>query len=290
MKRKISIIFILFLLTFTMSCIKKQDYGIITGFYIKDSIIYWDDIEDAIYYEIFVDGDMIYDPFTYTFVSESKVFTVTNSGIEYNIQIKVFYENSDPVMSDTITFFEEAEEYITPSRVGRNYMATEFSWYCNYTKDNPPINYTLLINGEKTTVETNEVSVADLNLESGVYKIQVRANYENGSSDYSIPYYKLIGESYESMNIEYMTGSNEDLIIPFENAQDIIAVEDARNIMYAFIESGDGIITINKDSIVISKEYLNMFSGVYDYTSLLSQFRIYTEDSSYLLSIMGLVE
>jgi|AntAceMinimDraft_18_1070375.scaffolds.fasta_scaffold00205_15 hypothetical protein len=35
------------------SCIEKQDYGVITGFYIKDMILYWDDIEGATYYELY---------------------------------------------------------------------------------------------------------------------------------------------------------------------------------------------------------------------------------------------
>jgi hypothetical protein len=289
MIRKSIVFLMLFLLTFTVSCIEKQDYGIITGFYVKDSVIHWDDIDDAMYYEIYVDEDFNEDRFTYTFISECSDFLEFKDDVEYNIQIKVYYNNSEPDLSETITFMMESESYVTPNSVGRNYSGDEYTWRCNEKEEYPVLNYTFLINSEEYEVETNSISITDL--ESGVYKTQVKANYEGGSSDYSIPTYWLVGYSSDVITVDYIVGSGEALEIPFENARDIIAIEDEKNMYHSLVMPDEGIITINDDSITISKEYLELCTNVdFDYLNVVSQFNIYTEDTLYILWIKGAYE
>jgi hypothetical protein len=246
----------LFLLVFTTACVEKTDYGIIKNLYIRDTIVYWDDVEGATYYYIYDTDNDISDNIVYvgyTFASEFKWSEWLSENVEIVFKIKVFYEDKEPEYSDLITLKIETE-FPKPGTLDWKNTDNTLNWSPS-SEVEEFVNYALMINDEEITVEENSYDFSEY--ADGLFIIKVRSNYEKGSSIYTEPRYNYLSLESTRLDIEFDSDSSEDLVINFEDTENIVVMINPTVPAYEIIESVSGIFTIEDSYISVNDDYIN---------------------------------
>lgn len=284
--KKILLCIVLFFASISMiSCVSKADYGVITNLYIQDETIFWDEIDDAKYYEV----SYFYEE------SAENIYLVnleicfvghTNKNLlnlfdDAILSIEIYYEDGS---SDKI---ENIETNFKGSNLGKpyiygmgNFADNNILWHV-YQTERDVIDYTVHIEEKDFDLMESEFSLEDTftmeELVNRVYQMTVTSNYglfrkakSNIFYAFSPRYNPLI-----DLDIEYDFSSNEDLTFEFTEGEII-------NFSTALEEIGktcaDGIFTLNGNEVTVNRYYFEV--------SLTNIFFIYTENHVYRVNVI----
>lgn len=283
--RKLLMLFLIIISTILVSCVEKQDFGLITGFYIKDETIHWDDIEEALYYEVFYYYEESQDEilFENEFCFESH--TTSYNHYTYHsafIEIEVIYEDGTSEISDMIEIACETPEFGPVIQIYQDYFEpNEVSWLSSGRVADDFISYTVELGDKKFDTSEQSLLLTDFftedELSNNIYEMTVTVNYQDGSSRKSYTCYIASLEFNYSRTIEvdYAADSGEDLTFEFDEGDVIIF--NTRNLLGAGVAAPEGIFTCKGDEITVSSVFLNTPIGL--------SFMIYTENHFYAIDI-----
>ena len=190
--KKFVLLFVLFAFLPLLNSCSMNDAGIIKWTY-KDELLDWKDIKSATYYELVFyqtdpDTGEVVTPLTPAFMGEFIAYAYDSqysfyglaNHYSYNLKIKVYYEDGSTEDSDLIHITHDLD-FPYPIQFGfGEYVGYGLSWHMYSEGVSDLVNYTLRINGEEFDIDTNQYDMDDY--DSGIYKIQIRVNYETGSS------------------------------------------------------------------------------------------------------------
>ncbi len=293
MKKSISIFFMLFILLTLLSGCSTQDAGIIQWNY-KNNSIDWKDVDNAAYYQlIFYEDDLETELYnlipTYSYDSIYSLYQSDNN-TTYNLIIKVFYEDGTQEESDWIQFTINRDyQYPTFSDV-QGVFLSHFSWTDIGVDDDDLVNYTLKIDNNEYTVETNSYDLSELS--EGIHEIKVRANYSEGSSIWSEICYLSISVEIESLNVYYDISSSEDFTYTIDGLSDVIYIKGYYNLDVRKAPIS-GVVTVSGDTINVNRYYLlneTFLGGNTLYQSNPIFFEILTDQERYILFITDIQE
>lgn len=282
-----------FFMIVLISCDDKQDYGYIKNFYIQNEIIYWDDVEDAKFYEVtyyYDDEQSNKDNLLYgkeiTYISQTK----SNNQYMYpgfKITIRTHYEDNHTEESHFITLYYKRIEDSSPRWI--TYLPFESNAIYWDIPDNIEtiVDFTVLVNGNEYNVTENEFYIeehlSNSEIDNTLLKIQVKTNYQDGSSQFSNVFYGFFHfmNSIELNKIElgYNPNINDDVIHRFTQGE-ISTIVYMNPLSDLIEELPQGAFHINDSQIILNKYFLeNLNSDIY----------IITIDNVYAISMTNLL-
>jgi hypothetical protein len=279
-KRILNVLILVLLMITLQGCNNYKDAGIIEWTF-KDEQLDWKDVKDAAYYEIlFYEDDLVTETTLFAYSSEYSFYGF-QADITYNLKIKVHYFDETAEESDFIQFSIN-REFQYPYLVGGNYIRTDLTWYdCSYFTRF--VDYTLRINDEEYTLDTNEYDMSDYDY--GIYQIQVKANYESGSSDWTEILYLPLLQDDNRITVNYSITSGEDIIYTFDGDISIEVVQEGHNGVADYSPLPESIVTIDGSTFTINKYYIQNL--VNSENRLLMIFRVFTNDNEYNVYVMN---
>jgi len=292
------IIRIVFLLPLLNSCVSYHQAGIIEWTY-KDELLDWKDVKNASYYEIeFFQTDQstkeavmplqplpLGDYKTFAYASHYSFYGLAVNQT-YNVKVKVYYEDGTTDESDLINISHEVD-FPYPTQLGFGaYVGDVLSWTDMSDSNLNLINYTLKINDDSFDLDNNIFNMDSY--DGGVYKFQVKANYETGSSEWTKPYYAAIRLSNDEGNMlqaNYDCNSGKDFTYTLDSDKDIIAVIGKYYIYSYRAPLPEEIVTIDGSKLTLNHYYLEAENA--EPQSIIMQIYIITEDTPYTLYILN---
>ncbi|MBU1145653.1 MAG: hypothetical protein KJ971_07385 [Firmicutes bacterium] len=248
-------------------CSNNQD--IIQWTY-DDDLLDWQDVEGAQYYQIiFYDDDLEtetdngHDYMFYAYGSEFSFFLYPNEA-SYHVKIKIIYEDETFELSDIINV-SISRQFNHPTGIGSSSATQNLEWQNVGYGLEDFINYTVKVNDdEEYNVEEAMFEMSGFN--EGVYKVEVCANYTDGTSKWSSPFYANINVGGDILSIYYDTNSNEDFSYTFDEEVNILSVRGNYN-FDSFDDLTDDIVQISDSTITINHYYIqnegNLTEGIY---------------------------
>lgn len=292
MMKKILLVLILFMfIPILNGC--TNDAGIIK-WTLKDEVLDWKNVKDAAYYKIiFYQDDLVTedswtnDHFTFiAYSSEYSFYGIGGNTATFYIKVKVFYEDDTTDESDVFQI-DINRDYLYPTKVSiGEYVGHVLSW-TDMSYDNPNFkNYTVEVNDDKFDMVTNRLDLEDY--DDGIYKIQVKANYEDGSSIWTHPYYANKNVAGDSLQDSYDPTSGEDYSYTLDNGSDIVAVQGSYYIYNSNAPLPDDIVSIDGSTFTVNHYYIETEGHIADNSySIIMQFYIITETNVYSLYLMN---
>ncbi len=289
--RLLSYLLIILTVFITVGCSSYQDAGIIRWSY-NDDILEWKDVPNATYYQLmFYESDLV-TPISlvyynyYAYDSNFSFFDFPKD--DYNLKILVFYEDENYDESEIISItINRNFEHV--KRIGVNYLGNSVSWpeISMNQSDSDFTDYTIRINEEEFNIDEANYSLADY--EAGIYKIQVRANYTEGVSIWSKPFYAIYKMTSETINVYYDTTSNENFRYSFPEDEEVQAVLGVYNIALN-VELPNQIVDRNASDIEINRYYIENEGKMeeVEYLQIIISFTIITDKSVYRLNLTNL--
>lgn len=262
MKKILSIISILIISFILVSCTqKKTRLDPPTNLRIENKVLYWDIVNQATKYEIYINNEM--------YAVETNYFNISFSGEgEYEIRVKALASDYIASYLSSPIYYTNVIDLTVPSNV--KIIDKDLVW--DYIKH--ATSYTVLINGQTYNTDRNVFDLSFLETNK-FYDISVRANYHDKSSEYSTAIkYNTFYNTYKKLIVAFNRNSSEDLVIDLEES---LTIESIQNQVDVVVD--DEYYQVKGESLIFSNSYLINFDyGLYKYV-------LYTDKGIILLEI-----
>jgi hypothetical protein len=249
----------------------------------EDNVLSWEAVDGARYYELILYDDedneiTTIDPL-FVYGTSFDFASLFRAESEFDLIIKAFLEDGTTKESNRIQFILEIP-YPHPVSIGKNYLSTRIEW--QQAMGENLIDYTVRVNGVDQNVGTNYLEITDL-YDDGIYQVQVRANYQGGSSAWTEPYWYSVQQDLESIYVFFEPTENQNVRYTFDN--DIVAVTG-----YYLLSSNrvlpELIAEINGAELTLNRFYVfNPNVDTLSENMLFGIVTVYTEDAVYPLYI-----
>ncbi len=289
--RILSFTLVILIVAITLGCNNYQDAGLIKWSF-NNETLEWKAVSDAKYYKIIFYEDNLVTPVNilnyhlYAYDSNFSFFNFPEN--EYYLKILVFYEDGNYEESEIINFSLQRDFQHVHS-IGSNYLGTSVSWseVSSKQSDSNFQDYTIRINEEEINIDENEYSLADY--EAGIYKIQVRVNYEEGVSSWSKPFYAFYKITLETIQVYYDIASGENFSYSYPKDEEVVAVIGDYNIDFND-ELPNQIVNINGSNFEVNKYYIENEGNTeeVEHLQIIISFMIITDKSLYLMNLTNM--
>ncbi|MBN2540511.1 MAG: hypothetical protein JXB08_03190 [Bacilli bacterium] len=254
MKRVLTVMLFFVVVLLMSGC--SNDAGIIKWTY-SDDVLDWRDVRGASYYELlfYDENDELFDLMTDTpFYAYSSDYSFAIFPTEYELHLKivVYFEDGSQKESDFIDLKID-REFDRPKYITSDYLQEELLWMHYFSDSDGFQDYTLMINDEEYTVDTNSFDITSF--EDGLYKAKVRANYDGGSSAWTEFYYFQVGFEYQQVSAYYDVTSDTDFTYTFDS-EDIIYVTGRLGLTPAHTNLPESIVKVDGSTIIVNKYYI----------------------------------
>lgn len=277
---KRGLVVILLFALFTLSSCTANNAGIIKNWKVENDILSWDAVDGATYYEILWyqnenSDSLLISQGYYVYDSNMALAQIAKNK---DIYIAIRVHLSDGTTEDSeMMHFKQDIQFPYPSSIGGNYIRTNLMWYDLSDEYPSLINYTIKVNDEEYTVNTNEFDLTAI--EANIYEIYVKANYTGGQSEYSPVYYVTHLLPNENTTLYYDPSLNQNLSFSLSLTMPVVYIHGEYVLNRDILD--DSIITISGNDFILNRYYIESQSSGPYYGSIY----IVTGDCIYTINI-----
>jgi len=286
-----AVLYLILLSLFTTLLIgcNNEDASALIEWSFDDEILDWNDVPSAKYYEIILFEDDRVTPIDhldynlYAYDSHYSFYPFQNG--DYNVKIIIYDESGEEHVSDMIEISLDRDSQHVQS-IGMNYQNDLVSW-TDLALNNPSfVNYTVKINDE--TFDTEENAYHFENHDLKICEIRVRANYTDGSSLYSEPFYAYGTDLVEMKTATHELSSNAPFTYDFDTDETIIAVVGNYNFQSIHVLPRE-IAKIEGNTLELNRYYLEREGNSEETDSLmiLIRFTVITREKVYVFTLLN---
>lgn len=249
----------------------------------KKNVLQWGAVNDAQYYELVLydeDGNLLENALQmFVYDNQVDLGQTFRSGQAFHLIIKAFLEDGTTEESELIHVTVDIE-YPHPRTLGKNYMSTKLDWA--YEPSSEVVDYTVRINDDE--INTTELFIDIENAyDNGIYQVQVKANYANGSSEWTEPYWYSVRQEIEEVYVFFDPSDKEDVTITFD--------EDIEAITGKYLLSNprllpESVASINGNQVTLNQYYIfNPSIDTFSENMFFNVLTLYSENTVYVLYI-----